>query len=249
MTNLADKARLKQKMLGVRIQAARVQTGLDLADVAEKMGISPKTLTQYEQGQAETSLPELEALAHICHVPVTYFWSNGQAPATNLAKRISIRQKMIGARLGQMRQKAGQSQAELAKAIGSSAEQIAAFERGEQVIPFATIEAIAHYFDTPLAYFLDTATTTTTKSAPVSESSGEPHLTSQAPTNTTLETKPATANTLPADIAWLTELPEAERVFLADPANLLYLRLSMKLHNLSADTLRKLAEGILEITY
>jgi hypothetical protein len=48
---------------------------------------------------------------------------------------------------------------------------------------------------------------------------------------------------------WLEDLPDEVKDFLADPSSMLYLKLSMRLHNLSADTLRALAEGILDITY
>jgi hypothetical protein len=51
------------------------------------------------------------------------------------------------------------------------------------------------------------------------------------------------------EISSFSELPQDVRAFLANPANLLYITIAMRLSDLSAETLRGLAEGLLEITY
>jgi hypothetical protein len=51
------------------------------------------------------------------------------------------------------------------------------------------------------------------------------------------------------EIAQFSQLPKDVREFLINPANLLYIKISMRLSNVSADTLRGLAEGLLEVTY
>jgi hypothetical protein len=51
------------------------------------------------------------------------------------------------------------------------------------------------------------------------------------------------------EITEFTKLPKEVREFLTNPANLLYLNIAMSLSELSADTLRSLAEGLLEVTY
>ncbi len=51
------------------------------------------------------------------------------------------------------------------------------------------------------------------------------------------------------EIARFYELPQEVREFLANPANLLYINIAMRMSDLSAETLRSLAEGLLEVTY
>jgi transcriptional regulator with XRE-family HTH domain len=46
----------------------------------------------------------------------------------------------------------------------------------------------------------------------------------------------------------LKEMPEDVREFLAQPANVLYIRLAMLFSELSVDTLRRIGEGLLDIT-
>jgi hypothetical protein len=47
----------------------------------------------------------------------------------------------------------------------------------------------------------------------------------------------------------LSQLPEDVRSFLLEPGNLLYVRVAMQISTLSADSIRNVAEGLLEITY
>ncbi len=47
----------------------------------------------------------------------------------------------------------------------------------------------------------------------------------------------------------LAQLPEDVRNFMLEPGNLLYVRVAMQLSTLSADAIRNVAEGLLEITY
>jgi hypothetical protein len=51
------------------------------------------------------------------------------------------------------------------------------------------------------------------------------------------------------EIAQFTQLPKEIREFLSNPANMLYVNIAISLSELSADTLRALAEGLLEVTY
>ena len=47
----------------------------------------------------------------------------------------------------------------------------------------------------------------------------------------------------------MTQLPEDVREFMLQPGNLLYVRVAMQLSDLSAEALRNVAEGLLDITY
>lgn len=244
-----DAARLKRKMLGVRLRSARTQVGLNISETANQLGIEPATLTNYELGAAETSLPELEAMAQIFAVPVSYFWSieNIKTPnkTANASQRISIRRKIIGIQLRQAREGAGQTPDQIAQALGCAPEDVADYEAGKKGIPFSQLEALSTHLNVPLDQFLEQADVATTEPAPVTQPI------SQAPTPTT-HSQPGSQGEqadIPANMAWLATMPDDIKEFLADPSSLLYLRLSMRLHGLSTETLRALAEGILDITY
>jgi hypothetical protein len=47
----------------------------------------------------------------------------------------------------------------------------------------------------------------------------------------------------------LAQLPEDVREFMLEPGNLLYVRVAMQLSTLSAEAMRNIAEGLLDITY
>ncbi len=250
MTQVAA-GRIKRKMLGIRMRSARMQVGLDIEQTAQHLGIAPALLNEYELGLREISLPELEAMAHLFGVSVNYFWSNGALREPRIdrkvVKAISIRHKIIGVLLQQMREAGGHSRTALAEALGCSADTVEAYERGEQPVPFNHLEALAGFFDTPLSRFMEETAPEAIQSedAPVLETkelSPQSLASSQA-------SVPAAPAEMPSELAWLAEMPDEVKEFLADPSSLLYLKLSMRLHGLSAETLRALAEGILDITY
>jgi hypothetical protein len=51
------------------------------------------------------------------------------------------------------------------------------------------------------------------------------------------------------EITQFSQLSPEVREFLLNPANLLYVNIAMRLSGMSAETLRSLAEGLLEVTY
>jgi transcriptional regulator with XRE-family HTH domain len=55
---------LRQRMVGVMVKKARLQAGLDLANVADDMGVEFGLLEEYELGETPIPLPVLEAFAH-----------------------------------------------------------------------------------------------------------------------------------------------------------------------------------------
>lgn len=254
--HLPEVTRIKRKMLGVRIRSARNQAGLNLKETAQQMGISSATLNDYELGQQEAGLPELEAMARIFAVPISYFWSNGFLKIPDreykAAQVISIRRKMLGVQVRQARQEAGHSQEALAEVLGCSVERLADYELGKISIPFSELESMASFLNLPMTRFLPVETQ---QLEPERAEARPAAVQQQVPQPVAVEPQPAAAGdeqpeaAVPAELAWLADLPEDVKAFLEDPSSLLYLKLSMRLHNLSADTLRALAEGILDITY
>lgn len=244
-----DAARIKRKMLGIRMRNARVQMGLGLEISAQYLNLSPDRLNAYELGTGETSLPELEAMAQLYQVPVSYFWSNGLVKEpdikANVGQKIPIRQKMIGVQIRQIREETGQTRATLAGLLGCSEETIIDYELGKKAIPFSQLEAVASSFEVPLSRFLEVVEEATVQPSVVSEVK-----TKELGAPVQAQSRPATDQAaLPGSMAWLSDAPDDILEFLSDPSSLLYLRLSMRLHGLSTETLRALAEGILDITY
>ena len=59
-------------MLGARIAALRREAGMNQAELARLLQISPSTVGMYEQGRREPSADTLVAIAHTLHVTVDY---------------------------------------------------------------------------------------------------------------------------------------------------------------------------------
>jgi len=222
-------SQLKQKILGVLMKNARQRAGLGVEETANYLGVSTDALTAYEFGQAEADLPTLEALARLCSLPVDYFWAEDPMPVPDreysAPQAIQLRRKVIGVLLNKARTKSDVSQDKIAKALDCPVDQVIDYELGQKAIPFSHMEVLTKLLDVPLDYFFNGTTL-----APTTEETAAPP---QA--------------TVPD--AELEHLPDDVVAFLKDPANVLYIKLAMRLHSLSADTLRALAEGILDITY
>lgn len=221
-----EETALRRKILGVKIRHARTRAGLGVTEVGQMLGVPTMAVTEIELGQRQVTLPQLEAMALMFNVPVTYYWSNSTLKEPDIAfptrEAMSLRQRIIGALLRQARVEAGRTEHDLANLLRVSAGTIADYEFGREPIPFQELEAIAEYFNIPLSYFIDDGI------KPNLNGHNEPTLN---------------------EIADFSQLPQEVREFLSNPANLLYVNIAMKLSELSADTLRSLAEGLLEVTY
>lgn len=222
----SKEAILRRKMLGVKIRHARSRAGLNLKEVADALGISPELVAEQELGRRDVTLPQLEVMALLFNVPIIYFLSD--IPLEDHPKEfpskeaIVLRQRIIGVLLRQSRIEAGLSQEDLAEALGVSPSQIANYEFGRTEIPIQELEVLARRINVSLNYFLD-------QGISPDEARGEV---------ASLD-----------EITQFSELPKDVREFLTNPANLLYIKIAMSLSDLSAETLRALAEGLLEVTY
>ena len=67
-------------MLGRRIAALRRQAGLNQAELARQLQVSPSAIGMYEQGRREPSLDTLVAMARIFGVSLDYL-ATGITPA------------------------------------------------------------------------------------------------------------------------------------------------------------------------
>ncbi len=226
--NVADSqaAVLRRKILGVKIRHARLKSGLSLKEVGEGLGMSAGLVSDVEFGRRDVSLPHLEVMALLFNVPVVYFLSDIPLEETRrdfpTLQALALRQRVIGVLLRQARTEAGRSQEDLARVLDVPASRISSYELGKTEIPLQELETLADYLKVSMSYFLDQGIAPNKSGGQVA----------------TLD-----------EIAQFTQLPKEVREFLANPANLLYLNIAMSLSELSADTLRALAEGLLEVTY
>jgi transcriptional regulator with XRE-family HTH domain len=229
---------------------------MSLADSATLLGCSTSVLSGFETGRKSPTLPQVEALADVYHVPVPYFWQTESPCAEPTAldqaaeivkQRMWLRQKLIGVRLRQARQAAGKAVKDAALALKVSSRRIGQYECGEQEMPLAELETLAKLYELPLDEFM-------------SCQEMRPSVAAAA------RAVPAVAATAPVVIAVPVPTPAADPVtaprgpnlghlrpelqaFVAQPINTLYLEAAMKLSRLSVEDLRSVAESLLEITY
>ena len=217
---------IRTKTLGVLMYDARQAARLGLKDCAEAINVSSGTYRAYEQGRKAPSLPELEALSMFFNLPISHFWGTdaiSDAPSPiekiDLPRLVGLRQRMIGALLRQARRKAGYSMKALGSEGGIPQSRIKAYELGERPIPLPELEILLLVLGSSVEDFLD-------QSGPIGQ-----WMTRQN-----------------AIVDFL-ELPPELQEFVCQPINRPYLELAHKLSDLSADRLRSVAEGLLDITF
>lgn len=64
---------MKYKEIGYRITIAREEAGLNQKELAEILGISQASLSNYENGKRRVYLPQLETIAKVLNKPLEYF--------------------------------------------------------------------------------------------------------------------------------------------------------------------------------
>ena len=213
----------RAKFLGTLIQEARENAGASPGECAEVLGISVEAYTQAESGGAPLNLPQLEVLAMHLDLPMAYFWGGGQfqeSPSVDYVQYMELRQRILGVSLQQARVDAGWSIQRLADEADLTTEQIEAFERGDEPIPYLQLEALATLLDASLNDF------TVERQGPLGRH------------------EQALSRRQQFD-----DLPDEMQAFVVEPGNLSYLETAMRLSGMDVDRLRGIAEGILDITF
>lgn len=150
-----DKDSIQRKMMGVLLRHVRLRSGRSQAELAAALHVSRHRYVQYELGQNEITLPELEVVAGQCGVPLGFFFDDQAAveddgcelPAIALAR---LQRKVVGIRVREARHCAAKSQKECAAALHVSARTFAQYEYGEREMPQTELEALASYLGVPL---------------------------------------------------------------------------------------------------
>ncbi len=217
--------KLKTKMVGAEIRAAREVSGKSIKSAAELIGVSSATMSSYEHGRKGISLPELELLAYWLDIPVANLLDGlPSAPERTVhfdpKVVVSFRQKMTGALLRKHRLASEMTIRELAEVVGFPASRISAFERGARPIAIPFLEVLVDALGRSMDEYIDTE--------------------GQGPIAGWYRDRRAyeTFRSLPPDF----------RDFLAEPANSGFVRAAMRLRELPAEKLRTLAESLAAIT-
>jgi transcriptional regulator with XRE-family HTH domain len=218
---------IRNKILGILIKRARLEAGRSQRECADMLGCSPSKYRQYERGRDGLSLPQLEVLAYLFDVPLDSLLNESQDAQDAepdepppIEQMMMLRRKMLAVQFKQCRHNCAMSQREMAGLLGRSASMVSQYERGLRDIPLAELELVAEECGKEMADFLDE------EMIPLSQSEQERQL-----------------------LARLNELPPDVREFVLKPTNALYFRVAMLLSGMKADSLRQIAETLLDITY
>jgi len=220
----AESYRLRGKMLGVMIADARTNAKRTVEDCARLLNVEPSIIQAWEFGDAIPSLPQLELLAYYLDVHVSHFWSQKtlQSEQDNKghsqAQYIELRQRMIGALLQQAREEKNLSIEQLAEITQIDADRIQHYEFGNLEIPMHELSVLANEVNKNMSYFLE----------------------SESYIGELLRIREEWKHFL--------DLDETEREFAANPLNIGFIQIAMLFSKMPVEKLRKVAEGMLEIT-
>lgn len=213
----------RAEILGGLIKDAREFAGRTQKDCATVLGITPDKYRQIELGKHAVSLPELEAIALYLDIPMGYFW--GSEPLTlrqevDYESLLSLRHRVIGVLLNQLRLKAKKSFEELSEATEIPASHLKVYESGQEAIPYLELEALCKELDGSIDMFLDDV------SGPLGRHEAQQKFNKQ-----------------------FNRMSPEMQAFLVNPINLSYLDTAKRISEMDVQKLRQVAEDILEITY
>lgn len=217
---------LRSRKLGVLIRDARLAARRTIPECARTIGVTAGIFRAWEEGRRSPSLPELEVLSYALNLPLRRFWSKdatsddaSPTEALNLPAFVGIRQRLIGALLRQMREKASISPRALSGLSGISTAHLKAYELGERPIPLPELEGLTALLGGQIELLFD--------------QTGHIGLwmVQQKAIQDFLQLSPELQN------------------FVCKPVNRPYLELAMKLSGMSTDKLRSVAEDLLDITF
>lgn len=126
---------LRRKLIGLQLQTARLEAGLDAATCASWVNVSPEEVEAWEAGQKPVPFSALVRLARRLDLPLTAF-EDSAPPSSEDAVPLT---QTVGARLRAFRERAGLSVDELAARVGLAPEDLAAAEAGTRDLEAAVL--------------------------------------------------------------------------------------------------------------
>lgn len=222
---LSDEASERAKRLGALLKRARIGAGKSRRDCAAFLGATTGAIARYEDGKAEPSLGEVEALAFLLRVPVHALLGDGAGAAeagpeaANVRGLVKLRRHIIGARLKQARARSGAELKPTADAVGISPAMLRAYESGKRSVPIGVLERLLAHFGLTTESMLDVGV----------GQFGERQL---------AERQQAAFAALPPEL----------RAFVAGDSAEPYLRVALSLSRLPADELRAIGRAMNALT-
>jgi transcriptional regulator with XRE-family HTH domain len=226
-SDVQELIQVKNRILGVLLKDAREASGRDMADCASLLGISEEDYRAMEVGLQSPTLPQLEILAYVFNLPIDHFWGSDTLASQRREEEIKdrvpellmLRQRIIGLKLRQLREKAGMTVAQMAEKTGIGQEDIEAVEEGMIAYPVNALEMLVRAVQGGLNDLRE----------------------GHGPVGNWLQAQ--------KDFDAFLEMPPDLRAFVLKPINRSYLDLAIRLSNMEVNKLRTIAESILEITY
>jgi transcriptional regulator with XRE-family HTH domain len=216
--------KIRAKKLGILLQDARDVSGKTLKECADAIGVSAHRISSFERGENAPSLPELEGLAFFLETHLDRFFGDGslstveQHAEFQIEKTISLRQRIVGAKLRVSRQEADLPMSAVADELGITNHMLRLYERGERPIPLPELEIMLQKLDLSVEELRD-------QTGPVGQWVDQQRAIEQ-----------------------FLDLPSELQSFVAKPINMPYLELAQRLSEMSVDRLRSVAEVLLDIT-
>lgn len=215
--------RLRSKMLGVLIRDARLNAARTIDDCARLLKIDATVIESWEFGDTAPTLPQLELLAYYLDVPVSHFWSqktleqDKSEKATAQGEYMALRNRMIGALLKSAREAENLSLEDVSEQVNIPIEVLQQYEVGEVAIPMNHIGVLASIVNRNMDYFLETTS--------------------------------YVGELLRMREEWkhFSDLDPDVRAFAANPLNIGFIKIAITFSEMSAEQLRRAAEGMLEI--
>jgi transcriptional regulator with XRE-family HTH domain len=226
-SDVQELIQVKNRILGVLLKDAREASGRDVAGCASLLGISEENYRAMEMGGQSPTLPQLEILAYVFNLPIDHFWGTDTLASQRREEEIKdrvpellmLRQRIIGLKLRQLREKAGMTVAQVAEKTGIGQEDIEAVEEGMIAYPVNALEMLVRAVQGGLNDLRE----------------------GHGPVGNWLQAQ--------KDFDAFLEMPSDLREFVLRPINRSYLDLAIRLSNMEVNKLRTIAESILEITY
>ena len=214
-----DEARsVRGKILGVLIRKCRLEAERSLTECAIFMDAEPGLVEDWEYGESEPSLPQLELLAQFLNGRGSL--TGGDALTADRAAQdeyMLLRRRLIGALLRAARESSGRSLEGLSESAGLEARQLRSFEFGEEKIPVSNLTALAQALQLDMSYF------------------------AASPQNLPEQSRSSGLLEMP------TEIGADWRGFAAERENLPFIRLAMAFQYIARDDLHRIADALFAI--
>lgn len=214
-----DEARsIRRKLLGLLIRMRRLEAERSLGDCAIFMGAEPGLVEDWEYGESEPSLPQLELLERFFNGRTSE--TGGEAHPEEKAAQdeyMLLRQRLIGALLRAAREASGRQAEDVSKSADLDIQQLQSFEFGEEKIPISSLTALAQALQLDMRYF-----------------AASPQESREQPQSSRVLESPDEAR---AD--W--------RNFAAESGNLPFIRLAMAFQHIARPDLHRIADALFAI--